>query len=57
MTFDWEDSGHKTDAQILERLTKNLGLSKDKMIEELSKHSADQRQNSILNALNVGKTG
>jgi hypothetical protein len=43
MTFDWEDSGHKTDAQILERLTKNLGLSKDKMIEELSRHSADQR--------------
>ena len=41
----------------MDRLSKNLGLSKDSMIEELSRHCAEQRQTSLLNALNVGKTG
>ena len=57
MTFDWEDTGPNADIQMIDRLTRTLGLRKDMLLSEISKHAADQRTASLLNALNVGKTG
>ena len=57
MTFDWEDSGFQTDQQIIERLSRNLGLTKDQLLEEMGRYSTISRKQSILGALNVGKTG
>jgi hypothetical protein len=57
MTFDWEDTGPNADTQMIDRLTRTLGLRKDMLLSEISKHAADQRTASLLNALNVGKTG
>lgn len=57
MTFDWEDSGATADIQMIDRLTRSLGLNKDDMLADMSKYSAEQRTHSLLNALNVGKTG
>jgi hypothetical protein len=42
---------------MVERLTRSLGLNKDQLLSDMSKHSAEQRTQSLLNALNVGKTG
>jgi hypothetical protein len=57
MTFDWEDTGANADMQIIDRLTRSLELNKDQIISEMARISAEQRSASLLNALNVGKTG
>lgn len=57
MTFDWEDTGANADMQIIDRLTRSLNLNKDQIITEMARLSAEQRSASLLNALNVGKTG
>jgi hypothetical protein len=42
---------------MIDRITRTLGLNKDELLSEISKHAADQRTASLLSALNVGKTG
>ena len=49
--FDVEDSGKDPDKQLLERLIKNLGLSRYEILREMSKYSEKQRRNSIIGAL------
>ena len=49
--FEVEDSGKDPDRQLLERLIKNLGLSRFQILQEIKKYSDDQRKNSILGAL------
>ena len=41
MTFDWEDTGANADIQMIERLTRSLGLNKDDMLQEMAKYSAE----------------
>jgi hypothetical protein len=36
MTFDWEDTGPNADLQMIERLTRTLGLNKDDMLAEMA---------------------
>lgn len=43
MTFDWEDTGANCDVQMVERLTRSLGLNKDALLSDMSKISAEQR--------------
>lgn len=57
MTFDWEDTGANPDIQIIDRLTRSLALNKDQMIQKMAETAAEYRNASLLNALNVGKTG
>ena len=49
--FDIEDTGRDPDRQLLERLVKNLGLSRYDILKEISQYSEKQRRNSILGAL------
>lgn len=49
--FDVEDTGKDPDRQLLERLVKNLGLSRYEILQEMSKYTEKQRRNSILGAL------
>ena len=49
--YDVEDSGKDPDRQLIERLVKNLGLSRDEILRELSRYAEKQRRNSILGAL------
>ena len=49
--FDVEDTGRDPDRQLLERLIKNLGLSRYEILREISQYSEKQRRNSILGAL------
>jgi hypothetical protein len=43
MTFDWEDTGANPDMQMVERLTRSLGLNKDQLLSDMSKHASEQR--------------
>ena len=49
--FDVEDSGKDPDRQLIERLVKNLGFSRDEILRELARDAEKQRRNSILGAL------
>lgn len=37
MQFDWEDTGYDADFTHIERLSKNLGLTKVELLKDLSK--------------------
>jgi len=41
MTFDWEDTGSNADIQMIDRLTRTLGLNKDDMLNEMSKFASE----------------
>jgi len=41
MNFDWEDTGPNADLQMVDRLTRSLGLNKDELLNEMSKYSAE----------------
>jgi hypothetical protein len=38
LQFDWEDTGYDADVQHIERLSKNLGLTKVEMLSDLEKY-------------------
>lgn len=41
MTFDWEDTGPNADVQMVDRLTRSLGLNKDAMLSDMAKYAKD----------------
>ena len=49
--WDREDTGQNPDKQLIERLTRNLGLSRIEVLQEMSRYAEQQRRNSILGAL------
>ena len=49
--FEVEDSGKDPDRQLLERLIKNLGLSRFQVLQEIERYAEQMRKNSILSSL------
>ena len=41
MTFDWEDTGPNADLQMIDRLSRTLGLDKDTMLTEMAQYASD----------------